>query len=1271
MRRLGDWLIRLLRAGLALAALALVLLALYVSVGRELTPLVAEYHAEIERRGSEALGLPLRIGRLQGEWSGLAPRLVARDVQLGEGDELLQLERIAVVPAVLDSLLARAPRLRHLELSGLHLVLREGAEGRWQVDGLPRPKASGGSDPRQLLAVLGWVQHLSLLDSQLTLQRAHAAPLSFTYLGFTLHSGRRLHLDAQLRLPDGQPLAAQLRVLPNLDDWRRSPAELYLSLPQSDWARWLPAEWLGAWRIEELLGGGELWLDWRGRLERGVARLHLPSVKAGHASYKPQQFSEVGFTAHFSHTPAGYRFVLEELGLDYRERRWGPALLAVEHQHETDEVQPEWRISADRLDLAPIAHAVNALAPLPEAAREVLLTLQPQGALRNLQLDWRPQREGAKRLEFAANLERIGVQAWHGAPAAQNVSGSVQGDLARGELRLGAEDFGLHFPTLFPELWRYRQANARLEWALDEQGLTLESPYLRLEGEEGELAGDFSVQLRKDPAAEDYMDLRVGLRNGDARAAKRYLPTRSPGLSPALAKWLQQAIVGARIEEGFFEYQGSLMKGAEPTATSIGLYFKVDQAELDYQSGWPALREGRGQVWVEDSGVQVRLDSGRLLDSRVRSARASVPSMPGQVPRLKLQAQLDSSVEDGLRVLREAPIDAQTFAQWLGSGALDVALDLDIPLAAGQTPGIKVDWRADGVRLKVPQPALDIEQIRGAFSFDLAKGLAAPAVSARLLEHEVRGKILAEGGAGKQRSRFDLQGTAPLKPLLAWLGQSGPLPISGSLPYQLQINLEGADSLLKLESDLRGLAIELPAPFGKSADERRPSSLRMTLDGAQKRYQLDQSGLLSLVAQVPSADPAKGSAELVLGGGKASLPVANQLRVRGRLAEFDLEAWQAALKPYLSGAGKPFWQPDVQLSLGLFRGLGLEQQSVRVALGRQAAAWQLDMEAPLLAGRLQLPDAAAQPWALRLSRLDLPRQNETADKPPQPPRDPLQDVDPRRLPAMDVAIDQVSLGGQPLGAWRFNSRQTAEGVRFEAIELQLKGMTLGGALDWVRTPGGQLQSHYQGRLQGQNLAEVLKAWDYAPSVSSERFRVDLTGHWPGSPAFFGLERYSGSLDASLRKGMLADVQGGANALRVFGLLNFNSISRRLRLDFSDLLGKGLAYDRVKTRLQGSSGVFVTEEPLRVESPSTLLELNGTLDMARDRVNAELLVSLPVSNNLPLAALIAGAPAIGGALFVVDKLLGDRATRMASVKYHVSGPWQNPQISFLKPDQAKP
>ena len=142
------------------------------------------------------------------------------------------------------------------------------------------------------------------------------------------------------------------------------------------------------------------------------------------------------------------------------------------------------------------------------------------------------------------------------------------------------------------------------------------------------------------------------------------------------------------------------------------------------------------------------------------------------------------------------------------------------------------------------------------------------------------------------------------------------------------------------------------------------------------------------------------------------------------------------------------------------------------------------------------------------------------------------------------------------------------------------------------------------------------------------------------------------LDVYKRQGQFVEVQGSAQALRVFGLLNFNSIGRRLRLDFSDLLGKGLGYDRVKGNLQATDGLFVTREPITLTGPSSNLELDGNLDMKNEQIEAKLLVTLPVTNNLPLAALIVGAPAIGGALFVADKLLGDKVARFASVQYDV-------------------
>src|SRR3989338_6570487 len=117
--------------------------------------------------------------------------------------------------------------------------------------------------------------------------------------------------------------------------------------------------------------------------------------------------------------------------------------------------------------------------------------------------------------------------------------------------------------------------------------------------------------------------------------------------------------------EGYFQYQGSLNKGAENAARSISLFFAVHDAELAFQPGWPALREGRGRVLIEDTGVRVDLAEGRILDSQVSDAQALIATaLPGQPPRLLLTSELSSSVEDALHILQQTPIGtAETFAE--------------------------------------------------------------------------------------------------------------------------------------------------------------------------------------------------------------------------------------------------------------------------------------------------------------------------------------------------------------------------------------------------------------------------------------------------------------------------------------------------------------------------------------------------------------------------------------------------------------------------------
>ncbi|MBC9252158.1 TIGR02099 family protein [Pseudomonas alcaligenes] len=1273
MNRLARLFVALLRAMLGLFALVLVLAALYVSLGRQLLPLVAEYRAEVEARARDALGMPLTIGSLEGGWSGLAPLLTVHDLMLGEGSSAVRLDQVRLVPDILGSLLARQPRLANLQVEGLQLSLVQDAEGHWTVEGLPSREPQQALDVQRLLRRLPMLEELSLLDSQLTFEPFEQKPLSLTYASFTLRSSaKRLRLDGHLLLPDGQPLSLRLNSRIDQQDWRASNAELYLSLPQSNWAAWLPAGLTRDWRIERAEIGGEFWLDWqRGRVQRAVARLHAPELRGGYAARKAVRIDDLGLNAYYEQQEDGAELLVDSLALSLGETRWGELHLALRHELAKDDREERWQLSGDRLDLTPLTPVVLALAPLPDKAAEVLGALKPQGTLRNLQLSYLPQRSDAKRVQFSTNLERVGIGSWHGVPAVENASGSVTGDLGGGEALTVSTDFGLHLDTLFPKIWRYRQAAARLLWTLDDQAFTLRSPYLQVVGEEGRIAGDFLIRLMKDPALEDYMDLRVGLRDGDAQYTTKYLPTLSPGLSPKLAEWLQTAIRGGKVDEGWFEYQGSLQKGADAAARSLSLFFRVHDAELAFQPGWPVLREARGEVLIEDTGVQVRVPEGRLLDSKVEAVSVDIPHVDsGQTSHLLLDGQLQSSLGDALKILQEAPIGtAAIFSGWQGEGPLAGQLKLDIPLAHGQAPKVVVDFATEGARLQLAAPKLELSQLKGAFRYDTANGLSAPDIRAQVFGRAVQGKAIAGGPRGNVQTRIEANGRVPVKTLSDWLGVTRPLPLSGELPYKLNLLLAGADSQLNVSSDLKGTLIDLPAPYGKAAADSSNATWRMTLQGNERRYWLDYAGQASLAFAAPVGQLQQGRGLLRLGGARAILPSGQGLRVSGRVAELDWSAWQDTAKRYAASQNNrealQFFR-GANLQIERFKGFGSELEQLSVQLERGQQGWSLDLDSAPAKGNVLLPDASGAPIQVKLARLSFPpaeppKEGESAvDKP-----DPLAAFDPKQIPALDLHIDKVLQGDQLLGSWSLKARPTAQGVQVSDLAMGLKGMQLQGSAAWEGAPGST-RSSFKGRLAGDNLADVLLAWGFAPTATSESFRLNVDGNWPGSPLWFSLKRYSGNLEPRLRKGQFVEVQGSASALRVFGLLNFNSIGRRLRLDFSDLLGRGLSYDTTKALLVGQNGVFETREPLRVVGPSSTLELNGQLDMARDQIDAKLLVTLPVSNNLPLAALIVGAPAVGGALFVVDKLLGDKVARFASVQYSVKGDWKDPQISFEKP-----
>lgn len=1241
-----------------LLALLLLLTALIVSLGRVLLPLVAEYRTQAESRLTRLLGQPVQIARLSGHWPGLSPQLRAEDIHIGSAGAGIHIQRLELNVSLPGSLLRMQPHVARLQVEGVSLRLQEQADGRWQIAGLPLPAGGASDAPAALPApdrLRGWIAELVLLDSNVELHTADGRQLRLQNIGLSLREqGAGWQLDSRLLLADGQPLALHADVQ-SAADWPQLAVSSYLHLPQADWLPWLQQRLPAAWPLAALSGGGELWLEWQGtRLESAALRLHLDQLAMPAAQLaRPLLLEDLDVTAWLSRHGEDWRILLDDLGVDADGERIRPGRLQLDYQP----ALRRWSLQSEELELAPFSRLLAHLKPFPARAQEILDTLSPHGRIHDLQADLQLQDAGLPQLNYRMQLQQLGIAAWHGVPAIDNISGTLSGDLQSGELRLDSRDFLLHFPHLFNQPWRYREAQARLQWRRDNESFRLYSPLMRVSGDEGELAGNMLLRLHLDHAQPDELELQVGLRAGNAALAGRYLPSQAPGFSKPLDSWLRSAIGGGRIEQGLFLWHGSLSKDAPASDHEMALFFRVADVPLRYQQGWPLLEQVAGEIRVDGKGVQVAVPEARMRDARLSDLAVEVP-LGGSASRLLVTGKVQAGLDTTLQVLQASPLAPRLpFAGWHGRGALEGQLRLGIPLSSRAAPQrIEVDFAARDASLHIADPALDISQLSGQFRYDTDHGLSARNLRGQLLGERVTGSASATGTPDAPATRLDLRGSVTVERLVQWLqGDPAQVPATGRLPYQLTLEL-GQGSRLRVDSDLLGTRIDLPEPFGKAASMPRATSWEMDLSGSERRYHLQHAGLAQLLYAAPAGQLEAGRGELRLGPVPASLPPGPGLRVRGELEQLNVDAWRRWWQAQPAGTGESPLRGALQnarLQIGQLQLGRLQLDAVSAGISPQGAGWLLTLDNARLAGRIAIPVSGI--LDVELQRLQLA---ENAAASTAGAADPLARLDPLSLPAMNVQVGEVWLGPQRLGSWKFRARPQGSVMRFDQLQLQLGGMTASGELDW-----GVQGSRVKGAISGEKLEAVLKNWGLAESMTSESFRIGLDGRWPGSPATIGLGSYSGRLDVQARAGQILEGADSARPLRIFGILNFDTLSRRMRLDFSDLLGKGLAYDRIEGQLEGVDGIFLTSQPLVLEGPSTRLELDGQLDMAADRIAAVLRVSLPLTGNLPLAALLVGAAPVAGALLVVDRLIGDQLSKVVNLSYRVDGPWQDPQISL--------
>ncbi|MFG6159814.1 YhdP family protein [Halomonas sp. 1390] len=1271
----------ILRWLLTLVAVPLGLLAVLVVVLRLLPWLLDEQAAPLERLLSARFNAVVALDDVTAGLARLDPYLEVEGLTIRSREglghvPLLEVERAKLRLDSGASLAAGLPRVAAARVEGVTVHLYQDPAGRWQW---PKPAEL----PPELIPDSTFdLERLDFWVGMLLRQSAWAEDVSLVLHGRKQRAvlkaprlvmtgdERRTHLEGEVFV-EGQEAHA-IRAVMELQPGPSGLGDFSAALQADMRLKSLLglSEVLGygrALRLETVSGEARLWGRWhRGALADLRLDLQAPLLALRQPTSSVEEvpqaivLKQASASAQWLREEAGWQAWIET---DAQSADWarpeaqrddaGPAVPRYWQVRSQDD---GWWLTTSEFDLGALAAWRDRL-PLPEALARVIDSLDPRGRVTALGLG---REEGHWRARAAAT--EVAVSPWEQAPGGGPLDVWVESEDLSGHVEFVGRDARLHFPEVFGAPMALTRARGMIDWAYDGprsfvsgRDLEVEWNGARVEGGfglsiGGERRGGFGLQL--DFADVDAVDTPL----------TDWLPVGV--LPPALTEWLADGAAG-RVTEGALRLHVPVAPEEETVEPALTLDLDVVEGRLPIAPGWPRLEGISGHLAMVDESLTAGVDTAESLGIEASAGEVSLED-----ERLAVTGDLRAEGAALRRYLLALPVEGMEAleawrAEGLASGTLDLAMNLDDPASLA----LDIETRADLSRLVHEPLGLVIEGIEGPLAWRQRgeEGGLEGRVSGRALDGPVVAEVDTLAGG------LDLSGTAEAAALTAWSGVPAlDTLIDGRLPWQGRLSIGDADVSLRLDSRLEGLAIDLPAPLGKSREARRP--LRLTVDLTEGRLEGRLGDRLGLRWRAP-AGTGQGRGQVWLGHLSAPDWAGRPgWAVSAYLPRLAVAPWGRALSP-LMAAAEPSSAGGASTALSA---LALETDCLQVderCLGSLAVeggagdgGWRLALGGSLAGGRITYRPDLVEPLDIALDRLSL-----DALVPPATDGGQLLDevalpveaaplpAGLAALPAGRLRIADIAWRGARLGPFDGRWRSTRDRLVIDPLALTLGEIEARGQLIWEASGAGDSLTRARLDLEGGDLGSALAALDQPVAVESTETRVESQLAWPGAPWQFALPRSRGSLEVMMRDGRFVNLE--SPSARVVGLLNVDNLLRRLRLDFSDVTGRGTAFDRVTGAATLYGGVLETRGPVEIEGPATHFTLNGSVDLARRELDQRLSVTVPVSNNLPLAAVLAGAPMVGGALFIADKLFGDAIDRVTRIHYRVQGPWTSPRIAL--------
>ncbi len=1265
---------------------------------RILIPNLHQYTELVEQTIASALKRPVEIGSLNAEWDGWRIRWNLHGLTLKDQTsttEIARLNQARLILDPLDILLNGRLEPHAVVLTGVELSVERTPSGAVRVVGFhSAPKPNLGSSGQNELATGSQLTEWVLSQPGIELREAtvhwldkkrNRAPFTATNLLVkVVNTGGEHRLAGSFELPGPHPadskilFAATLDRAPSSPDWS---GKAYVKAHRVA----INALPIAGTAIGMRPAGGsgdfELWAD-----------LNNGSVAAMSGTFSVRDFllsgrhgdvllpSATGM-ARLRRDEDTWLLQLSDLDLVTESGAWPKTNMRLALRPGGRNEAPGLKAHLDYLRLEDIGPIIRAYRPRDDEGRYSLGFFNLHGNLADVRIDLPDADTLSTGFKLSADFKDLSTRARSGFPGFSGLAGKLVMDTAGGTVRFEDNSVRAHIPNLFEQALSADKVLGAISWLRVGNGWRVTTDGISVSNEDLALTLAGSTQWQDGEPDSPALSLVVHMTDGDLRKLPDYLPMRV--LSEDAAQWLSRSLPAGRLTKGRLLFRGKVADFPfEHGNGSFEAHAHVSGTVLDYAQRWPSAEDLDADLHFKGKRLIVDVKSGRIVGTNILAARGEIPDLSADQPIFKGHGRFSGATRNSLRFLEESPLkeDFDLVLESLkATGQSELDLSMWIPLS-GPRPA-RVKGRFELVDNQLTNPDLDtgLEHVNGTIEFTEST-LQATAVRAELLNQPVTLALSRTEGAGN--TTVSLQGSADAKLLGRYLTELGvplgerdkrllPQQIVGETEWQASLRVsdktkhQATSAQFALRSSLRGLALKLPQPFRKDAASSLPLTIKATIDSAPRKrvsVSLGEIAKAELAFKGGAGDKTLDRAEIHFGAGGTKLPPVKGLTLSGVIPVLSWDDWVTFLDD--GSNGEPGQQRlailrQAKIRVDRLNVRGFEFKDAQLAVQRlDDNTLNVAVEAPNVAGKILVPASSDRAIVADLDRLYL-------DKPTSQRGGKL---DPRAVGPINFACRDFSLGKTHVGVLKFSTTPQDDGLRVDTLFAGGSQFEARGSGNWS-IANGRSTSRLSVEVTGNELGRVFGAFGFkGHSTAGGATELLVDSVWPGSPADFSLAEATGALHIKSTQGRILEIDPGAMG-RVLGLLNLQSLPRRLKLDFDDMVKAGFEYDRIEGSFTLESGHAYTND-LVIDNPDATIEIAGRTGLIRKDYDQVVTVTPKVSSStLPLVGALVGGPVgfgWGALAWVAEKVLDMDGVvdRVARAQYTVKGSWGDPIVEPL-------